>query len=302
MFVVAQFWAFANDIYSEAQGKRLFPIIGVGAWGEKLPVDYQIFGGSLGGPIVKDQTFFHAHYERFIDNFQTPGFMTVPSTVMTQGDFSGAGPQGPIPQLYNPFDVVDGQRQPFDGNRIPQHLWNPVYRRVMELMPPPAPNVAGVTARNYRYAGTANQRINKYSIRGDHHLAGGDSLFGRFSWQNAPTRRNTGRYPYPGADLNGAREEFSDGFHGWQAAMGWVNPWGSNLVSELNLSLWKFPWLFSSPIEDRDWGQELGYDDAHLNPVYSQNGTRASGGLLWLALLDYNGWRGASPHRSPIWK
>ena len=31
IFVVAQFWAFANDIYSEEQGKRLFPIIGVGA-------------------------------------------------------------------------------------------------------------------------------------------------------------------------------------------------------------------------------------------------------------------------------
>ncbi len=31
MMVVAQFWAFANDVYSEAQGKRLFPLLGVGA-------------------------------------------------------------------------------------------------------------------------------------------------------------------------------------------------------------------------------------------------------------------------------
>ena len=30
-FVVAQFWSFANDLYSEEQGKRLFPIAGVGA-------------------------------------------------------------------------------------------------------------------------------------------------------------------------------------------------------------------------------------------------------------------------------
>jgi ATP:ADP antiporter, AAA family len=29
-FVVAQFWAFANDIHSEEEGKRLFPIIGIG--------------------------------------------------------------------------------------------------------------------------------------------------------------------------------------------------------------------------------------------------------------------------------
>lgn len=31
VFVVAQFWAFANDIYTKPQGERLFPIIGVGA-------------------------------------------------------------------------------------------------------------------------------------------------------------------------------------------------------------------------------------------------------------------------------
>lgn len=31
MMVVAQFWAFANDIYTEEQGKRLFPLVGVGA-------------------------------------------------------------------------------------------------------------------------------------------------------------------------------------------------------------------------------------------------------------------------------
>ena len=29
--VIAQFWAFANDLYTEEQGKRLFPLIGVGS-------------------------------------------------------------------------------------------------------------------------------------------------------------------------------------------------------------------------------------------------------------------------------
>jgi ATP:ADP antiporter, AAA family len=30
VFIVSQFWAFANDIYTEGQGRRLFPFIGVG--------------------------------------------------------------------------------------------------------------------------------------------------------------------------------------------------------------------------------------------------------------------------------
>jgi AAA family ATP:ADP antiporter len=31
VFVVSQFWAFANDIYTEGQGRRLFPFIGIGS-------------------------------------------------------------------------------------------------------------------------------------------------------------------------------------------------------------------------------------------------------------------------------
>ena len=107
--------------------------------GNQLPVDYQIFGGSVGGPIIKDRTFFHTHYERFIDNLELPAFLTVPSQNLRDGDFSGSGPSGPIPQLYNPFDVVDGQRLPFADNRIPRSLWSPVYSKMMELMAPPPP-------------------------------------------------------------------------------------------------------------------------------------------------------------------
>ncbi len=31
LMIVSQFWAFANDVYSEEQGKRLFPVVGIGA-------------------------------------------------------------------------------------------------------------------------------------------------------------------------------------------------------------------------------------------------------------------------------
>ena len=255
------------------------------------PLDYRIFGGSIGGPIIKEKTFFHAHYERFIDDRAHPEFFTVPSLAMREGDFSGAGPFGPIPQLYNPFDVVDGQCQPFDGNRIPRSLWNPVYRKVMELLPPPPPNVEGVSSNNYIYPFTEHGRPNKYSIRGDHHFAGGDTLFGRFSWQNTPYTSPSRRYGIPGAELHGGMIGFFDGHHGWQTAMGWVNPMGSNLVTEFNISIWKLLIQFAQPLENRDWAQELGYDDAHLHPVHFPDGSRGSGGLPGILLNGYQGWR-----------
>ncbi len=47
VFMVSQFWAFANDIYTEGQGRRLFPLIGVGmsvgAW----------VGATLVSPLIK---------------------------------------------------------------------------------------------------------------------------------------------------------------------------------------------------------------------------------------------------------
>ena len=43
MMVVAQFWAFANDIYTEEQGKRLFALVGIGASA----------GAAVGGALAK---------------------------------------------------------------------------------------------------------------------------------------------------------------------------------------------------------------------------------------------------------
>ncbi len=255
-------------------------------------MNYQIFGGSVGGPIIRDRTFFHAHYERFIDDFEEVDFLTVPSLAMTQGDFSGAGAHGPIPQLYDPFNVVDGRRAPFDGNIVPQGRWSPVYQELMQLIPPPGPNVPGATDRNYSYPSTDTSRINKYSIRGDHHLASDDTVFGRFSWQNTPQTVHRPFYGVPGEELHGVARRFLNGAQGWQMAMGWVNPVGSNLVTELNASLWGLTWQIGKPLEDRDWAGELGYDDARLHPVYFEDGSRGSGGLPIIAPTGYPGWRG----------
>ncbi len=43
MFIIAQFWAFANDLYSESEGKRLFGVIAVGS----------AVGGIVGAQVAK---------------------------------------------------------------------------------------------------------------------------------------------------------------------------------------------------------------------------------------------------------
>jgi hypothetical protein len=266
----------------------------------KLPITYNIFGGSVGGPIIKDKTFFHAHYERFNDDSARTSFVTVPTAAVVGGDFSGSGPNGPIDQLYNPFDVVDGQRQPFAGNQIPSAMRGAVYSAIMARMAPPTPNQTGGAAfsDNYGYARTTNSTIDKYSMRGDHHFGNDDTLFARFSWQRSPQFTHTGRYGVEGATQDGIYRQFQDRSRGWQTGIGWVNPMGSNLVTEFTASLWEFTWLISRPLEETNWPLELGYDDGPLWQTRLADGSRGGANMPGISPDGYTGWTGAT--ESPL--
>jgi len=47
IFVVAQFWGFANDLYTDEAGKRIFPLIAVGA------TLGAVFGSKIAGWIIR---------------------------------------------------------------------------------------------------------------------------------------------------------------------------------------------------------------------------------------------------------
>jgi hypothetical protein len=163
------------------------------------------FGGSLGGAIKKDKTFFFVDYQAKMQRHGIPFTGFVPTTGMTTPDangnydFSGAPTLAAGAFLNNPFGGVPFQCQPgtstpepvlSDGtqpigescNIIPAGVVNPVGAKVLQLYPTPNANAAG-----YNYINEPVRKLNEgtWDIRLDHNISSKDSIYGRFSYDQA---------------------------------------------------------------------------------------------------------------------
>ncbi|HEX4748367.1 MAG TPA: carboxypeptidase-like regulatory domain-containing protein [Bryobacteraceae bacterium] len=167
------------------------------------------FGFSAGGPIRKNKTFFFADFEQKDQRHGIPFTGVIPSIAMRNGNFTDDAFGNPSAvQLINPyatrgtdanpisvpFMCIGGKASPTAPNGsqapgapcniIPQSLINPIGQALINLYPVPNANNAGL---GYNYVSEPVRKLNegKFDIRLDENLSDKDSLFARFSYDQA---------------------------------------------------------------------------------------------------------------------
>ncbi len=164
--------------------------------GTKRPWNQNTYGGSVGGPIKRDKTFFFAGFQgNNIDEGLTT-VLTVPTALMHQGIFTESFGGAPLPIIYDPattrVDPATGllTRDPFPGNRIPANRIDPIGQALLNLLPNPT-----FTDRlGGNYLANPVKTLNDYQgdLRIDHNFSNNDRVFGRLSLEKADQYLPTG--------------------------------------------------------------------------------------------------------------
>ena len=128
------------------------------------------YGATVGGPIIRDKTFFFFAYEGLRQGKGITLVRLIPTPAELAGDFS---------QSINPKPVDPLTRLPFPNNVIPSSRIDGVSRQIAENFYP-APNSSD-PARNHVVTPTGVTDNDNFGIRVDHNLRSNDTIFARYN-------------------------------------------------------------------------------------------------------------------------
>lgn len=126
------------------------------------------FGGTIGGPIMKDKTFAFFSYQRTTVRQNALTTFTVPTGAQRNGDFSMIKRQ-----LVDPVTGL-----PFAGNQIPTSRYDPISLKILQMLP--AGDSTGVTRFLSRYQTNTNQFVTRIDQNLGSHL----KLYGSYIYDS----------------------------------------------------------------------------------------------------------------------
>ena len=189
--------------------------------GKKPELRQNQFGGSIGGPIFRDKTFFYFDYEGLR---QVTG-VTYTKTVPTLSE-------------YNAINSIGGsspQQLLSAANGTAALPIDPIALNYLKLFPAPNAGPIGQLTNNYITSPNKTQTSNTYDARVDHKIGTNDQLFGRFSYNTVDTFTPPGLGTQNGVEISGGRYDFDGPATdvAQQYVLGYTHLFTSNLVLDL---------------------------------------------------------------------
>lgn len=194
----------------------------------KPPLRYNQFGGTIGGPVWKDHTFFFFSYQGTRIRRSNTAVVTVPTADQKRGIFGTTN-------IYDPANVVAGARVQFANNRLPEARLDPVGKRIAALYPDP--NQAG-TVNNYASNQRESDNADQFDVRGDHAFSDRDKIFTRFSRSDRESLRSS-IFAAPGNGGAFGTLPLRVIPIAWSVAGGYTRVFSSAMVNELRINFTK---------------------------------------------------------------
>lgn len=177
----------------------------------KAPLRWNVYGFTLGGPVIRNRTFFFTNVEWQKQRIGATRTATTPTSAQIGGDFSQTYyAANSILKIYDPASTRPdptrpGQflRDPFPGNMIPAARFDPVGAKLAAQFPianATPTNIAG--ANNFVQNAVNKLDLTTWTSKVDHTFSEKDRVSVRFLIHNFPTSA-TAAYNVAAADPNG---------------------------------------------------------------------------------------------------